>query len=794
MKNKFKILIIIFFLINNISFANEFIFKTQNLEIIDNGKLISAGKGKAISKDNDLEINADRFEYDDDLKILKTFGNGYLRINSKNLEANFDDSIINRKNFNIQADGNVKIFDEKNKITLETENIIYNQEENIIKSDIESRIKDENKNDYKVDKFNYKINNNLLKVENLIHKDIQGNILKTSVAFINTDTNRLFGKDININLSNKSFNKENDPRLKGNSIVYENNTTTISKGVFTTCKKRDNCPPWQLSSEKIQHDKKKKIINYDNAVLRIYDFPVMYFPKFFHPDPTVKRQTGFLIPSIKNSTNSSDYLNTPYFFAISENKDATFSPRFYSEDQFLLQTEYRQANLNSNHHTDFSYFIKKDKNSKNHFFYKLDKKFNLTRFNENKLDLKIQKTSNDTYLKKNNIISNIVADKDVLENSINLDLYSNDMSINLESTVYEDLNKNSSDRYEYILPKIDVAKKIENRSNLNGEFTFKSQNLIRNFNTNIFEKSNINDLIFKSFPKITKMGFYNNYELIIKNSNTDGKNSSNFKNNSNIYLSSLFQLNSSLPLINENDKHQKIFKPKVSLKVAPSHTKNERDKSSKIDINNILSVNRATDNDYIEGGISLIYGSDFSIYQKNNSKEILSFKFANNLRFDENKNLPVNNQIGQKTSNFFTETILSPNEFINLKYNSAVKNNLSDIAYENLITEFKVNNFVTTFDYLNENNTKDKNSYITNTTKYILDESNSLSFSTRENKTSDLTEYYNLMYQYKNDCLAASIEYNKDYYNDRDLKPTESIFFKLTIIPFGETSSPNLKN
>ena len=189
---------------------------------------------------------------------------------------------------------------------------------------------------------------------------------------------------------------------------------------------------------------------------------------------------------IKNSTNSSDYLNTPYFFAISENKDATFSPRFYSEDQFLLQTEYRQANLNSNHHTDFSYFIKKDKNSKNHFFYKLDKKFNLTRFNENKLDLKIQKTSNDTYLKKNNIISNIVADKDVLENSINLDLYSNDMSINLESTVYEDLNKNSSDRYEYILPKIDVAKKIENRSNLNGEFTFKSQNLIRNFNTNIF--------------------------------------------------------------------------------------------------------------------------------------------------------------------------------------------------------------------------------------------------------------------------------------------------------------------
>ena len=50
------------------------------------------------------------------------------------------------------------------------------------------------------------------------------------------------------------------------------------------------------------------------------------------------------------------------------------------------------------------------------------------------------------------------------------------------------------------------------------------------------------------------------------------------------------------------------------------------------------------------------------------------------------------------------------------------------------------------------------------------------------------------MYQYKNDCLAASIEYNKNYYEDRDIKPEENIFLKLTIIPFGEVAStPNLK-
>ena len=64
---------------------------------------------------------------------------------------------------------------------------------------------------------------------------------------------------------------------------------------------------------------------------------------------------------------------------------------------------------------------------------------------------------------------------------------------------------------------------------------------------------------------------------------------------------------------------------------------------------------------------------------------------------------------------------------------------------------------------------------------------------TRKNKKTKLTEFYNLIYQYKNDCLAAAIEYKKDYYSDRDLVPEESIFLTLTIIPFGSANTPNFK-
>ena len=178
---------------------------------------------------------------------------------------------------------------------------------------------------------------------------------------------------------------------------------------------------------------------------------------------------------------------------------------------------------------------------------------------------------------------------------------------------------------------------------------------------------------------------------------------------------------------------------------------------------------------------------------RKNANEILSFKFANNIRLKENDNLPKNNQLSAKTSNFFGEVSFSPNKIINTKYEFSTKNNLQEISYENIGAEININNFVTSFEYLNENNTSEKNSYILNKSTYYVDEANNISFSTRKNKKTNLTEYYNLIYQYKNDCLKASLEYNKDYYNDRDIKPEESIFFKLTFVPFGETSSPNLK-
>ena len=80
-------------------------------------------------------------------------------------------------------------------------------------------------------------------------------------------------------------------------------------------------------------------------------------------------------------------------------------------------------------------------------------------------------------LTKNKIKSDIIENTTLLENSAKFNFATNNFSANIQTIIYEDLDKIESDRFEYILPKIDISKKINNNTSLNGDFTFKFRQL-----------------------------------------------------------------------------------------------------------------------------------------------------------------------------------------------------------------------------------------------------------------------------------------------------------------------------
>ena len=257
MKNNFLIFFFIFFTLCKNTSADQFLFEVSKIDIKEGGKYIYATNGKAISANKNLIIEANNFEYSNELQKLKAF-QGNALIKSDNLDIEFDEIEFDQINLIMTAKNKIKIYDNKKEMIIESDMIIYDRKIGTIQSQSKSFFKDKFQNEFVTEKFFYNIPKNLLKLENVKLKDTQGNNLQIDLAFINTNSNKLVGKDVLIDLNNKSFNPDNEPRLKGKSVKYNNETTEVNKGVFTTCKKTGKCPPWQLSAEKITHDKKKR--------------------------------------------------------------------------------------------------------------------------------------------------------------------------------------------------------------------------------------------------------------------------------------------------------------------------------------------------------------------------------------------------------------------------------------------------------------------------------------------------------------------------------------------------------
>src|SRR5437762_5099051 len=84
------------------------------------------------------------------------------------------------------------------------------------------------------------------------------------------------------------------------------------------------------------------MLYFENAQLEFFGVPMAYLPYFSTPDPTVKRKTGFLMPSFSQASTYGYAVETPFYWAIAPDYDATFSPRITSKQGVLMQAEFRQ--------------------------------------------------------------------------------------------------------------------------------------------------------------------------------------------------------------------------------------------------------------------------------------------------------------------------------------------------------------------------------------------------------------------------------------------------------------------
>ena len=175
---------------------------------------------------------------------------------------------------------------------------------------------------------------------NISMLEVNGDIMFADYIELTQNMREAFVSNVRILMVDKS-------RVAGNTgRRTEGGRTELRRGVYSPCQlcatDPTKPPTWQIMGETIVHDQAAKRIEYRDAVVEFGGVPLLYSPYFSHPDPTVKRASGLLVPAFGNSQTLGVWTSLPYYAVLDVDKDLTFEPIFTSKQGVVAAGEYRQ--------------------------------------------------------------------------------------------------------------------------------------------------------------------------------------------------------------------------------------------------------------------------------------------------------------------------------------------------------------------------------------------------------------------------------------------------------------------
>ena len=177
-----------------------------------------------------------------------------------------------------------------------------------------------------------------------------------SIHFI-TEKQVIIGDSAKVNMDTDTAEIENpefwllQSHLRGEADsvdIHKQTSMTLKNVKFTSCDKGDE--DWVLRASELQlnHEENEGIAYH--ARIEFMNVPFIYLP--YLSFPLQGRKTGFLVPSIGDSTSSGTEISIPYYFNIAPNHDATFTPKHLEKRGLQYIGEYRYMYKNSVGHVD----------------------------------------------------------------------------------------------------------------------------------------------------------------------------------------------------------------------------------------------------------------------------------------------------------------------------------------------------------------------------------------------------------------------------------------------------------
>jgi LPS-assembly protein len=597
-------------------------------------------------------------------------------------------------------------------------------------------------------------------------------------------------RDIRMILSDGARLAANGARRTGGT-VHE-----LRKAVYSPCEvcREDpsKAPLWQVKAIEVTHNKPRQEISYKDAWLEIAGVPVFYTPYFTHPDPTVKRRTGLLTPSFGNSSDLGTIFRAPYYFNIDPWQDLTVTPTYTSKEGPVLAAEYRRLFKKGEFQIESSITEDSEDDVRGHI--DAEGKFDLD--DTWRMGFEAERSSDDTYMRRYNfgseatLTSRLYAEGFRKRNYVSVDAYA-----------FQGLEENDDPgTTPLVLPTMNF-----NHVSEPGKFGARTRldaNVLSMTRTDGTDTQRVSVNAGWEVPYIAPKGDIYLFSASVRGDgyyvndlSRPGK--SDYDGFSERLLYEM-ALHWRYPLSRTyGDKVLSVVEPMASVIVSPyggnpDTIPNEDSQDFEFDDTNLFSTNRYPGLDRVEGGPRVNYGLRWGVYGLGGGHS--SFLIGQSARLREDDTFADGSGLEDHISDVVLRAKISPNDKFDLIYRTRLdKDNFeakrNEVSVKAGPDALKLSSSYVYFarerdDEFSTSREEFRSSVTSKINRYWRS-GGSLIY----NLESDETQSMGLDLIYEDECLAFTTTLRRTFFVDRDIKPTDTVLFRVNFKTLGELST-----
>lgn len=588
----------------------------------------------------------------------------------------------------------------------------------------------------------------------------------------------------------------------------DGNRTIMKRAIYSPCLacKKDPTRPlvWQIKAQKVEHDQKRQEIRYTNAFLEMFGVPVVYVPYFSHPDPTVKRKTGFLAPDFGTGGNFGGFVRAPYYIVLDKDKDATVTPIYTGDDGLIFSGEYRQR-FDKGEVKLFGSVTEADRETteNDQTVIQKDKIRGHVDF-EGRYDINdtwragadIERASDRTYLRRFNFFEQ---GGDTLDSNVFVEGFRPGTYAAANFYSFQDLRTGDRVDQPLIAPlmqydHISDADGIGGRFSINSDFRFLHRD----------DGPTSERIAFRPGYKIsrtTDAGVVASFEASVRADlyNVDQTNNPQVSPNVDTSVTGRLlprgTVNLRYPLVRDSGKVRQLIEPMVMFTATPNgeNPSNIPDEDSSVfeaDDTNLFSPDRLPGVDRVESGQRVAYGVNLGVFGTGNGRTTAFIGQSYRIHADES--LKQNNLIELHSSDIVGRIEVAPNQYTNIYYRFAfAPDKLFDPKRNEVSFSLGPSAYRLSGSY----------SFVSATPQFEEREELKLRFQTRvtdywsaeASAHQDLASGQSLRHsatiRYEDECFTFDITGTRSFFRDVDIEPSDSILFRIKFKHLGEVKT-----